>query len=101
MSGTSALALLAAAAATDDELARLLLLLARAVTERRHAPGRARVAARCVVRLAAAVRVVDGVHGHTAGLRALAAMARAPSLAQLHKLVLGVADSADRGARLH
>jgi hypothetical protein len=42
------------------------------------------------------VGVVDGVHGHTAGLRADALPAVAAGLADLRELVLGVADLADR-----
>ena len=63
--------------------------------------GVTRVAARRVVRLAAAVRVVHRVHRHAARLRALAAVARAARLAQLDQLVLGVAEHADRGAAVH
>ena len=48
--------------------------------------------ARRVVSLAAAVRVVDRVHGHAAGLRTLAPVTRPAGLAQLHQLVLGVAE---------
>src|SRR4051794_25832389 len=51
--------------------------------------------------LAAAVRVVDGVHGDAASLGPLAPVPRAAGLAQLDQLVLGVADRADRGPRLH
>src|SRR5919108_76592 len=89
--------LLASAAAAHDVAVGRLPLLARAVAERRHAPRRARMAARRVVRLAAAVRVVDGVHRHAARLRALAAVARAAGLAELDELVLRVAEHADGG----
>src|SRR5680860_470027 len=88
--------LLAAPAATDDVTVGLLALLAGAVAQRGHAPGRDRVAARRGGALAAAVRVVDGVHRRAAGLGAATLVARAPGLAQLDVLVLGVADRADR-----
>src|SRR4051812_42592155 len=45
--------------------------------------------------LAAAVRVVDGVHGRAARLRAHAHVALAAGLAHLDVLVIGVADRAD------
>src|SRR5215211_1316140 len=95
------LALLPAPPPAHDEPARWLLLLAGPVAQRRNAPGRSRVATGGVVGLAAAVRVVDGVHRDAARLRPLAAVARAARLAELDELVLGVADGSDRGARLH
>ena len=51
-----------------------------------------------MVGLAAAVRVVDRVHRDAAALRALALVAVAPGLADLHVLVLGVGEHADRAA---
>ncbi len=48
--------------------------------------------------LAAAQRVVDGVHGHTAGLGPHALPAAAAGLADLHQLGLGIADLADGAA---
>ena len=50
--------------------------------------------------LAAAVRVVDRVHRHTAHRRADAAPALGAGLAELAQAVLGVADLADRRAAL-
>src|SRR5207253_3444675 len=58
--------LLAAPAAADDQLVRFLVLLARALAERRHAPRGDRMAAALRLALAAAVRVVDGVHRRAA-----------------------------------
>ena len=92
--------LLPAAAAAHDQRVGGLALLARPVAERRLAPRGHRVAARGVVRLAAAVRMVDGVHRHAAGLRAAALVALAPRLAELDVLVLGVRERADGGAAL-
>src|SRR6185312_10667416 len=77
-----------------------LVLLARAVAERRHAPGGDRVTSRSRRSLAASVRVVDRVHRRPAGLRAHAHVALAPRLADLHVLVVGVADDADGRAAL-
>src|SRR5947209_2114848 len=45
--------------------------------------------------LATAQRVVDGVHSHTAGLRAYALPAVPAGLADLHQVGFGVADLAD------
>src|SRR5258708_30498778 len=67
--------LLAATPAAHDVAIGLLALLAGPVAERRLAPGSHRVATRRVVRLAAAVRVVDRVHRHATALGALALMA--------------------------
>src|SRR4051794_16005131 len=57
------------------------------------APGRGRA-------LAAAVRVVDRVHGRAARLRALAQVPRAAGLADGDVLVVGVANGADGRAAL-
>src|SRR6476660_9780622 len=62
--------LLPSPAAPDDHRVGALALLARPVSQRRLAPGSLRMAAGRVVRLAAAVRVVDGVHRHATSLRA-------------------------------
>ena len=51
-----------------------------------------------VATLTTAERMVDGVHRHATGLRALAPPAVAAGLADLHQLVLGVADGTDGGA---
>src|ERR1700682_1787599 len=58
------------------------------------------MAARSGRALAAAVRVVDGVHRGTACLRADAHVTLAPGLADLDILMIGVADRADRRAAL-
>src|SRR5262245_22104308 len=84
------------AAPTDDELVRVLVLLAGAAFGL--APGGHRVAATRALALAAAQGVVDGVHGHAAGLRAHALPAVAAGLADLDQLGLAVADHADGGA---
>src|SRR5207248_3474871 len=72
--------LLAATAASDDQLVRFLVLPARALPERRHAPRRHGMAAALRLALAAAVRVVDGVHRSAAHGRALALPAAAARL---------------------
>src|SRR4051794_17675966 len=50
--------------------------------------------------LASTVRVVDGVHGDAAGLRAHALPAVAAGLTDLHQFGLGVADLADGAAAI-
>src|SRR6188472_328162 len=85
---------LPSAPAAHDQAVGALVLLARAVTERRHAPRGNWVAAGGGRALAAAVRVVDGVHRGPAGLRAHAHVALAAGLADLDVLVIGVADRA-------
>src|SRR5687768_9779311 len=100
MNETSAAALLATAAAADDVAVGLLALLAGAVADRRHAPGRLRVVAQRGGALAAAMRVVNRVHGGAARLRAHAHMALAAGLAHRDVLVVGVADDTDGGAAL-
>src|SRR5215217_961711 len=82
------------AAATDDELVGGL---APASATLGLAPRAGRVAAAGALALAAAQRVVDRVHGHTAGGRALALPAVAAGLAPADQLLLGVADLADGG----
>src|SRR5215217_9605261 len=94
MNVTSAATLLAAAAAADDVAIGLLALLAGAVADSRHAPGRLRMVAQRRGALAAAVRMVDGVHGRAARLRPHAHVALAPRLADRDVLVVGVADDA-------
>src|SRR5947199_5237185 len=84
--------LLAAATAADDQLVRFPVLAARALPERRDAPRRDRVAAALRLALAAAVRVVDGVHRRAAHGRALATPAAAAGLAAGDVLVVDVAD---------
>src|SRR5690606_5263856 len=84
----------AGAAATHDQtIGRLVLATGAALGL---APGRDRVPAARGLALATAERVVDGVHGHAAGLRAHALPAVATGLAELDQLVLGVADPAHR-----
>src|SRR5665811_2020164 len=74
------------------------LCLARAVAQRGHAPRRDRVTAGRGLALAAAVRVVDRVHGRTAHGRAHAAPASAAGLAAGDVGVIGVAQLAHRSA---
>src|SRR3954449_8607861 len=87
-------------ATAHDHAVRLLVLLARGVAERRHAPRGDRMAARRGGALAAAVRVVDGVHRRAARLRSDALVAAAAGLSDRDVLVLGVADRTNRGAAL-
>src|SRR4051794_3351215 len=98
--GSSAASLLAAASAADDVTVGLLALLAGAVADRRHAPGRLRMVAQRPAALAAAVRMVDRVHGLAARLRAHTEVALAAGLADGDVLVVGVADHADGRAAL-
>src|SRR6185437_7024822 len=84
-------------AGADDVLAARLLLVPGAEAQGRLAPRRDRVAA-LVLPLAAAVRVVDGVHHGAAHGRALAQPARAAGLAAGLDLVGDVAELADGGA---
>src|SRR6185437_5739435 len=93
-----AAALLAAAPAADDQLVRFLVLAPGALAERRHAPRRDRMAATLRLALAAAVRVVDGVHRGAAHRRTLSAPAAAAGLAARDVLVVDVADLVDRRA---
>src|SRR5207253_3327013 len=88
--------LLPAPAGADDQLVGLLVLAARALAERRHAPGRHRVTAALRLALAAAVRVVDGVHRRAAHGRTNAPPAAAPRFAPGDVLVVDVADLPDR-----
>src|SRR5213075_1734027 len=60
---------------------------------------RGRPAARALA-LAAAERVVDGIHGHAADSGATAQPAALPRLADRQQLVLRVADFTDRGEAL-
>ena len=83
-------------ATADDELLGLLLLVAGSALGL--APWRHRVASTGGLALATTVGVVDGVHGHAAGLGALALPAVAAGLADLDRVRLGVADLADGGA---
>src|SRR3954468_17257040 len=99
MSDSSA-ALLAAAAPADDVTVGLLALAARAVPDGRHAPGGLRMVAERRGALAAAVRVVDRIHGRATRLRAHAHVALAAGLADRDVLVVGVADDADGRAAL-
>src|SRR5262245_31859032 len=91
-----AAALLAAATAADDQLVRFLVLAPGALAERRDAPRRYRVATAFRLALAAAVRVVDGIHRGAAHRRALAAPPAAAGLAARDVLVVDVPDLADR-----
>src|SRR5438105_13788976 len=91
--------LLAAPAGADDQLVRLLVLRARALAERGHAPRRDRMAAALRLALAAAVRMVAGVHRGAAHGRAVALPAAAARLAAGVVRVVGVAAQADWRAR--
>src|SRR5581483_8654862 len=86
---------LPAAAAANDQLVRFLVLRAGALAECRHAPRGHRMATAFRLALAAAVRVVDGVHRRAAHGRALAEPAAAARLADRHVAVLDVPDLAD------
>src|SRR3954462_1276112 len=89
------------AATAHDVAVGLLVLLTRAVPERRDAPRRDGVAAGRRGTLAAAVRVVDRVHGGAARLRPHAEVALAAGLAHGDVLMVGVADRAHgRAAQL-
>src|SRR4051812_14946829 len=94
------LPLLAAPAATDDVTVGRLALLARPVAKSRDAPRGHRMAPGRGRALAAAVRVVDGVHGRAACLRPDAHVTLAAGLADLDVLVVGVADRPDGRAAL-
>src|SRR5450759_3297634 len=83
------------AAAVDDELVGALVI-ARLVAARRLAPRRHRVTSARGLAFAAAVRVVDRVHGHAAIVRTLAQPARAPGLADGNVFVVQVANLPDR-----
>src|SRR6266496_2387502 len=91
---------LSSSTAAHDQRVRALALLTSPVPERRLAPWRNGVATGGVVRLAAAVRMVDRVHRDTSALRPLALVAVAAGLADLHVLVLGVRDRAHGRAAL-
>src|SRR5215212_4934497 len=88
-------ATLAGTATTDDELRAGLLRPPGAALGL--APRRDRRAAAGTATLTTTERVIDRVHGDTAGLRAHALPAVAAGLADLHELVLAVADLTDRG----
>src|SRR5437764_8470932 len=74
---------------------RRALVLARLVAARRLPPGRHGVTTARSLSLAAAVRVVDGVHGDAADVGPDAVPARAPGLAVRDVLMLDVADLTD------
>src|SRR4029079_2126597 len=86
---------LPAATAAHDQLVRRLVLRAGALAERRHAPRSDRMAAALRLAFAAAVRMVDRVHGRAAHGRALAEPATPAGLAARDVAVLDVADLAD------
>src|SRR5262249_40379723 len=90
--------LLATAAAADDQLVGFLVLLPGALAERRYAPRSDRVTAALRLALAAAVRVVDGVHRGAADGRTLAEPAATTGLAARDVLVVRIAALPDRGA---
>src|SRR5213594_3295488 len=86
---------LAAPAAADDQLVRFLVLPARPLPKGGDAPRRDRVTAALGLALAAAVRVVDGVHRRAADGGALALPATPAGLAARDVLVVRVADLPD------
>src|SRR3954470_13326257 len=88
--------LLPSPATAHDVAVGCLVLLTSPVAERRDAPRGDRVTAGRGRSLTTAVRVVDRVHRRSAGLRADAHVALASGLADLHVLVIGVADRTDR-----
>src|SRR5919201_183823 len=90
--------LLSAPSRADDQPVGLLVLPARALAERRHAPWGDRVAAALRLALAAAVRVVDGVHRRAAHRRPLPLPTAASRLAAGDVLVVDVPDLTDRRA---
>src|SRR5882757_5334235 len=87
-------------AAPLDDHAVGALVLAGLEALRQLPPRRARVAATGGTTLAAAHRVVDGVHGDAAVVRAAALPARASGLADVNAAVLDVADLTDGGAAI-
>ena len=84
----------------DDELIGPLVV-ARLVAACRLAPRGHRMTSAGGLAFAAAVRMVDRVHGHAAVGRANAQPAVASGLADRNVLVIGVADLADRRHALH
>src|SRR3954447_26043632 len=93
----SALVLAGLAAADDEGVAGLALARpALGLAPRGH-----RVASTRGLALATTVRVVDGVHDHTADGRALALPPHPAGLAPVDVRLLGVADLADGGAAAH
>src|SRR5205823_12232678 len=83
---------------SDDQLVGFLVLAARALAERRDAPGRHRVAPALRLALAAAVGVVDRVHRRATYGRPLAPPAAPARLAARDVLVVDVADLPNGGA---
>src|SRR5262245_8708448 len=84
-------------AAPDDHRVRALVL-ARLVTLGKHRPRRNRIARRGLSSLAAAMRMVHGVHCHATHRRTYAAPAHASRLADGLQRMLLVANLADSGA---
>src|ERR1035437_6047053 len=87
-------------AALDDQAVGPLVV-ARLLALGLPAPRRGRMASARGLALAAAHRVIDGVHGHAAVVRLPAEPAVAAGLADGDVLVLEVADLADRGVAVH
>src|SRR5439155_13728405 len=92
MGQTSSSFFLTSSPRPDDELVRFLVLSARALAQCGHPPRRHRMPAALRLSLAAAVRVVDGVHRGPAHRRPLALPPAAPRLAARDVLVVDVAD---------
>src|SRR5690348_9292783 len=86
--------------AVDDEVVGPLVV-ACLVTARRLAPRCDRVTPAGSLAFAAAVRMVDRVHGDAPIVRALAQPARASGLADGDVLVVEVADLSDGGHAIH
>src|SRR4029077_903091 len=89
--------LLPATARPDDQVVGFLVLAARALAERRHAPGGDRMATALRLALAPAVGVVDGVHRRAAHRGAFPAPPAPPRLAAGLVFVVDVPDLADGG----
>src|SRR5207248_1311681 len=71
------------------------LVMTRLVTARRLSPRRHRIAPAGSFSFTTAVRVIDGVHSHTANVRTNSAPTRASGFAKRNIFVLDVSDLAD------
>src|SRR5450759_3490822 len=89
--------LFAAPARADDQIVRFLVLATRALAERWHAPRSHRMAPTLRLALAAAVRMVNRVHGRSTHGRALSTPAVTSCLADGDVRMVDVTDLADRG----
>src|SRR6266850_8565313 len=84
---------------SDDHLLRTLVP-ARLVSARRLAPGRYRIASAGRLALAAAVRVVHGIHRHAAHVRSDTTPARTSRFTQRNVFMLDVPDLSHRSPAL-